>query len=185
MFRLLEILTLILVSIAMALSLAHALELPGKLRLKREAYLAMQSIYYPGFTYGGASEPISILAVVALLVLKPVGSSEFWITLAALIALASMHAVFWLVTQPVNRFWLAEEVLDPASERFFGAREVFNSKRRRTMSRERPRDKRCASARAGVRRSKSCTARIGFPASFHRKSRNAWWREQAASRSFW
>jgi hypothetical protein len=128
MFRLLEILTLILVSIAMALSLAHALELPGKLRLKREAYLAMQSIYYPGFTYGGASEPISILAVVALLVLKPVGSSEFWITLAALIALASMHAVFWLVTQPVNRFWLAGEVLDPASERFFGAREAFNSR---------------------------------------------------------
>jgi hypothetical protein len=39
-----------------------------------------------------------------------------------------MHAVFWLVTQPVNRFWLAEEVLDPASERYFGAREAFNSK---------------------------------------------------------
>jgi hypothetical protein len=65
------------------------------------------------------------------LVLKPAGSSEFWLTLAALIALASMHAVFWLVTQPVNRFWLAGEVLDPASERFFGAREAFNSKRRR------------------------------------------------------
>jgi hypothetical protein len=128
MFRLLQILTLTLVSIAMALSLAHALEFPGKSRLKRETYLAMQSIYYPGFTYGGASEPMSILAVVALLMLTPAGSSGFWLTLAALIALASMHAVFWLVTQPVNRFWLAGEVLDPASERFFGAREALRSK---------------------------------------------------------
>jgi hypothetical protein len=129
MFHLVQILTLILVSIAMALSLAHALELPGKLRLKREAYLAIQSIYYPGFTYGGASEPMSILAAVALLMLMPPGNWEFWLTLAALIALASMQAVFWLVTQPVNRFWLAGVALDPASERFFGSSEALTNKR--------------------------------------------------------
>jgi hypothetical protein len=33
--------------------LAHALEWPGKLRLSREHYLAVQPIYYPGFTYSG------------------------------------------------------------------------------------------------------------------------------------
>ena len=39
MFQLLHILTVILVAIAMALSLAHVLELPGKLRLDRDTYL--------------------------------------------------------------------------------------------------------------------------------------------------
>jgi hypothetical protein len=37
----------------MALSLAHALEFPGKLRLGKDAYLAVQQIYYPGFTFDG------------------------------------------------------------------------------------------------------------------------------------
>jgi hypothetical protein len=40
----------------MALSLAHALEVPGKLRLNKEQYLAVQTIYYPGFTLGGIAE---------------------------------------------------------------------------------------------------------------------------------
>jgi hypothetical protein len=42
-----------LAAVTMALSLAHALELPGKLRLGKEQYLAVQPIYYPGFTIGG------------------------------------------------------------------------------------------------------------------------------------
>src|SRR5205809_327776 len=37
----------------MGLSLAHALEYPGKRRLDRETYLKAQTIYYPGFTIGG------------------------------------------------------------------------------------------------------------------------------------
>ena len=51
---LLEVLTVLLVAVAMGLALAHALELPGKLRFSREAYLQVQPIYYPGFTIGGA-----------------------------------------------------------------------------------------------------------------------------------
>jgi hypothetical protein len=54
MFEILQIVTLLLVAIAMAQSLAHALEFPGKLRLSREQYLAVQPIYYPGFTIGGS-----------------------------------------------------------------------------------------------------------------------------------
>ena len=38
----------------MALVLAHALELPGKRRLSKNTYLAVQPIYYHGFTIGGA-----------------------------------------------------------------------------------------------------------------------------------
>jgi hypothetical protein len=65
--RVLTILALLLVAIAFGLSLAHALELPGKLRLEESAYRTVQQIYYPGFTVGGAAEPLSILALAALL----------------------------------------------------------------------------------------------------------------------
>ncbi|TIX44521.1 MAG: DUF1772 domain-containing protein, partial [Mesorhizobium sp.] len=51
--RALMIATLLLVAVSMALSLAHALELPGKLRLKEATYRSVQAIYYPGFTIGG------------------------------------------------------------------------------------------------------------------------------------
>jgi hypothetical protein len=36
--------------VAVAMALAHALELPGKLRLSKEEYLRIESNYYPGFT---------------------------------------------------------------------------------------------------------------------------------------
>ena len=55
MFQLLHILTVILVAIAMALSLAHVPELPGKLRLDRDTYLKVQTIYYPGFTLAASA----------------------------------------------------------------------------------------------------------------------------------
>jgi hypothetical protein len=61
MFRVLQVLTVILVAVAFALSLAHALELPGKMRLDKETYYAVQPIYYPGFTIGGISEPVGII----------------------------------------------------------------------------------------------------------------------------
>jgi hypothetical protein len=59
----------------MALSLAHALELPGKMRLGKDAYLSVQTIYYPGFTIGGIAEPLGILALIALLVFVPLGAA--------------------------------------------------------------------------------------------------------------
>ncbi|MGI8524692.1 MAG: DUF1772 domain-containing protein [Pseudolabrys sp.] len=119
MFQTLQVVTVALVSIAMALSLAHAFELPGKLRLDRDAYLAIQSIYYPGFTFGGGSEPLGVLATLVLLMSTPTGTLAFWLTFAALLALAAMHAIFWLITQPVNKFWVAGEKLGDMSARFF------------------------------------------------------------------
>jgi hypothetical protein len=119
MFQFLQVVTTTLAAIAMGLSLAHALEYPGKLRLDRETYLATQAIYYPGFTCGGASEPAGILATVVLLIATPTATAAFWLTLAVLLLLGAAHAVFWLVTQPVNKFWLAGEKLGRAGERFF------------------------------------------------------------------
>src|SRR5690554_5131958 len=66
MFRSMQVATLLCVAIAMAFSLAHALELPGKMRLGREAYLTVQPIYYPGFTFGGfIGEACGMLLLIA------------------------------------------------------------------------------------------------------------------------
>lgn len=119
MFSILQVLTVILVAVAMALALAHTLELPGKMRLDKETYYAMQPIYYPGFTIGGISEPISILSAIVLLFLTPSGSADFWLTLVALLGLVGMQAVYWLFTHPVNKFWLEGENLDRFSSGFF------------------------------------------------------------------
>jgi hypothetical protein len=105
----------------MALSLAHALELPGKMRLSKDAYIATQPIYYPGFTVGGIAEPVGILALLVLTVLTPFGTAAFWLTAAALLALAASHAVYWLVTHPINNFWLEDTNLGGAGSRFFAA----------------------------------------------------------------
>ncbi|MGH8719251.1 MAG: hypothetical protein ACREV0_09985 [Burkholderiales bacterium] len=77
MFSVLQVLTVILVAVAMALSLAHALELPGKMRLSKDAYFTMQPIYCPGFTIGGAiGEAGGMIATFVLLFLTPVGTGD-------------------------------------------------------------------------------------------------------------
>jgi Domain of unknown function (DUF1772) len=115
----LKIVTVIFVAVAMALSLAHALELPGKLRLSKEEYLGVQPIYYPGFTIGGAAEPIGLLLTLVLLLLAPAGSAAFWLTAVAFVALLVMHAAYWLLIHPVNNFWLKDFRLKGAGAGFF------------------------------------------------------------------
>jgi hypothetical protein len=120
MFLILQIVSVFLVSVAMSLSLAHALELPGKLRLDKETYCAVQTIYYPGFTFGGLSEGIGIIAVLALVLMTPTKSAAFWWTLIGFVALIAMHAAYWIITHPVNKFWLKDQDLKGASAGFFG-----------------------------------------------------------------
>jgi len=120
MFLMLQVASVFLVSIAMALSLAHALELPGKLRLGKDAYLAVQSIYYPGFTIGGGvGEGLGMVAVLALLLTTGRGQPAFLWTLIAFIALIAMHAVYWVMTHPVNKFWLKGQDVKGLGAGFF------------------------------------------------------------------
>jgi hypothetical protein len=115
---LLQVTALALVAVVLTATLAHALELPGKLRLGREDYLTVQGIYYPGFTRAGLAEPAAILALLLLLLMTPMGLG-FWLTLGAFLAMVAVHATFWLVTQPVNRVWVAELDLGRADAAFF------------------------------------------------------------------
>jgi hypothetical protein len=109
------------------MALAHALEYPGKLRLPKDAYLATQTIYYPGFTFGGVCEVGGIFALVALLFHTPLATSRFWLVAAALALMLGVQVIFWLVTQPVNKFWVKDLDLHAAGGRFFslgGTKEV-------------------------------------------------------------
>ena len=111
---------MIVVAVAMGLALAHALELPGKMRLTKEAYDAMQPIYYPGFTIGGGiGEAGGTILTIILLFLMPLGNADFWLTLVALLGLIGMQAVYWLFTHPVNKFWLQDEKLSGFGSGFF------------------------------------------------------------------
>jgi uncharacterized membrane protein SpoIIM required for sporulation len=53
MHTILSVVALLLLAVTLGLSLAHALEFPGKLRLDEHGYRAVQAIYYPVFTIGG------------------------------------------------------------------------------------------------------------------------------------
>jgi Domain of unknown function (DUF1772) len=120
MFLMLQVVSVLLVSVAMSMALAHVLELPGKLRLDKEAYQAVQTIYYPGFTIGGAfGEGLGMVATLALLIATPAGSTPFWWKLAGFAALLAMHGTYWIVTHPVNKFWLKDQGLKGLGGSFF------------------------------------------------------------------
>jgi hypothetical protein len=122
MYAALQVLSTMLVAVAMATSLAHALESPGKRRLDRGTYLAVQPIYYPGFTVaGGVGDFGGLVATVVLLLATPPGTAAFWLTLVAVAGLVSMFAVYAVVTHPVNKVWLKGETLTGVGARFFAA----------------------------------------------------------------
>jgi hypothetical protein len=128
MLQALQVAALLLAAVAVTASLAHALELPGKMRLSKDAYLAVQQIYYPGFTMAGFGEVAAIPVTLVLALMTPRGAA-FWLTLGAFLALSCGHALYWLVTHPVNNFWLEDFALSGASRSFFafGAREIDRS----------------------------------------------------------
>ena len=122
MFRVWQALTIVLVSVGMALSLAHVLEFPGKRRLGRDTYFAVQTIYYPGFTIGGAfGEFGAIIATLVLLAATPFAARAFWPTLVAAVSLLTMHATYWVWTHPVNKIWMRDREVEGVGARFFAA----------------------------------------------------------------
>ncbi len=135
MSSVLSVLALLLMAVNMGLALAHALEFPGKLRLDEQTYRAVQAIYYTGFTIGGLiGELGGMLALVVLLVVMPEGTARFWWTMAALALLAAGHAVYWVVTHPVNNVWLKDTRLAVSGRLFFGVFAVADADWRRMRS---------------------------------------------------
>jgi hypothetical protein len=77
----------------------------------------VQTIYYPGFTIGGFAEVIGIIAAAALLAMTQ--SAAFLWTLVGFLGLAATHVAYWLLTHPVNNFWLKGQNVAGVSGRFF------------------------------------------------------------------
>ena len=120
MLQILQVVTLMLVAVTMALALAHALEYPGKMRLSKQEYLATQAIYYPGFTLGGIAEGVSVIALGVLAFLTRGSGATFWLTVAAFLAVVALHLVYWMLTHPVNNFWVKGVKMNRTGARFFG-----------------------------------------------------------------
>src|SRR5262245_981091 len=120
MLNALQDLTLVVVAFTMVPALAHALELPGKMRLTKDVYFEVQHIYYPGFTVAGIFGPLSILLMVWLLFLLPRGTGDFWSALAALCGIVAMEAIYWTVIHPVNKVWVKGLALTGTASGFFG-----------------------------------------------------------------
>lgn len=123
----LELSALFAVTVTFALALAHALEWPGKLRLDRQQYFAVQRIYYPGFTYAGVLEPLSIALLLALVLTTSSSSVAFMILLIAFGAAVTTHLFYWLLTAPVNKVWVADAPLDGSARRLFEAAKTEGS----------------------------------------------------------
>ena len=120
MIEILKIAALILTALCMGLTLAHALEYPGKMRLTRQSYLTVQTIYYPGFTYAGAAEPAAILVLAILALLTPARTQSFWLIVISCVAAALTHFLYWFLTAPVNKLWMKDEKLAGSEKAFFG-----------------------------------------------------------------
>src|SRR5437016_13186808 len=119
MFQTVEIVSILLVALAMAPALAHLLEFPGKIRLTKDAYLTVQPIYYPGFTIaGGIGEAGGLISVLAIVLLTPQDTPAFWLRLVAMAAMLGMQIGCWLFTQPVNKRWLQTTNLGGFSDAF-------------------------------------------------------------------
>lgn len=89
---------------------AHALEMPPKLRLSGRDYLMTQRIYALFGRVGIVTEPGALISTVVLAILLAGTGVPFVLTLVGLIALVAIQAIFFTVTQPINRRWAR---LDP------------------------------------------------------------------------
>lgn len=121
MLQTLQVVTLLLVAAAWSFALAHAAEMPGKRQLDRTTYFAVQRIYYPGFTIGGISEPLAVVALIVLLAVTGLDDPASGGIALALVAVAAAHAVFWFMTQPINKLWVKDLPLGRAGAAFFGS----------------------------------------------------------------
>lgn len=91
-------------AIAMTACVAHAMELPAKMRYEPSLYVMLHRTLYPNF--GRIAGPSESLAVASTVVLawrcrfrRP---RAFPLTAAAAGCLAGAHVIFWSVVNPVN-----------------------------------------------------------------------------------
>jgi hypothetical protein len=95
---------LILAVLAALPPLAHVLELPNKLALEGELWLAVQQHLYRGWGpfFGGPAEIGALVSTLALLLVRRANGRTRLLTLIAAVAYAGMVAAFLVFNAPVN-----------------------------------------------------------------------------------
>jgi hypothetical protein len=88
-------------ALALGAALAHALELPNKIAMSRDAYFTVQSIY-AGWNRLGLLLAVELASILGLLAVSRRHPRVWWPTLAALVCLVGAQAAFWLFTFPAN-----------------------------------------------------------------------------------
>ena len=67
----------------------------------------------------GGVEPLAVIVTGLLALLTPGGTRMFWLILCAFVALVAMPVIFWVFTQPVNKYWLEGQPVSAAARHFF------------------------------------------------------------------
>ncbi|RKF16292.1 DUF1772 domain-containing protein [Roseovarius spongiae] len=88
-------------AIALGGALAHAFEFFSKMRLSREDYFVVQTIY-AGWNRLAYVLLLELLGIVALIVLYRKEPTVMWPAVAALAFLLASQAIFWIWTYPAN-----------------------------------------------------------------------------------
>ena len=94
--------SLLFTALALGAGLAHALELPNKLKLSREDYLTVQQLYR-GWERLGIVEAIALLSTLILMIMVRDDPRGFGLTLVALLCTTTTLMIFFLFTLPANQ----------------------------------------------------------------------------------
>lgn len=97
-----QFLSLLFTALALAPALAHLMELPNKIGLSREAYLAVQQIYR-GWALLGIVVIGAMVFTFALAVLSRGRGRTFALALIGFLCIVGTQVIFWTFTFPVNQ----------------------------------------------------------------------------------
>jgi hypothetical protein len=91
-------------ALALGLTLAHDLEIPGKQQLSGAEWLAVQHTFYGGFAIvGGLAQIVGLISTGVLLSLLRQQRAAFVLTLIATLSFAGMLALFAFGNNPLNQ----------------------------------------------------------------------------------
>ena len=97
-----QFLSLLFAALALAPALAHLMELPNKIGLSREAYLAVQQIYR-GWALLGIVVIGAMVFTFALAVLSRGRGRTFALALIGFLCIVGTQVIFWTFTFPANQ----------------------------------------------------------------------------------
>jgi hypothetical protein len=98
-----QFVTIMLIALAMAAAVAHAMELPAKVKLEPRLYVMLHRTLYPNFgRIAGVAEFVAVVVLVWLVWRVRENPVLFIPTLVGALSMIAAHAVFWVLVQPAN-----------------------------------------------------------------------------------